>query len=340
MLHDDAILCIKSRIYPSDKVIVAPLNWGLGHASRCIPLIAFLIDYAAEVILVSDGPSYYLLKKSFPSLRIFSINSPEIKYSYRKMWINGLTQSFKIYEHIKLDRKVAETIVSETRADVIISDNRFGFRSMAARNIYLTHQLNLKTGLPFIDSLASWWHKRIIKKFDACWIVDHLDDELCLAGDLSRNKSIRNAEYIGPITRINRFDIDKSIDILILLSGPEPARTRFEHDIIKVLAERSDNVCLIRGTNQPITIELPPSWKVYDLADSDTVSSSINSAKTIISRSGYSTIMDIHHIDAKKILVPTPGQGEQEYLAKFHHKRNGFISIIQDKLSDLKDLLN
>jgi hypothetical protein len=324
---------VRQSIKKEDIVIVAALNWGLGHASRCAILIEILQKLAGKVILCSDGIAGQLLQKEFPSLVYYEIKSPAIRYDSNSMIINGLKQINRLVKHLKVDRQMAHNIVAKERATVIISDNRFGFRDSRCTNIYLTHQLSIQAG--FLSPMISAWHRNIIKKFDHCWVPDFENDEYCIAGDLSRNKFLTNVLYIGPLSRIRRLNLDKSIDLLIILSGPEPQRTNLEQVLINKLSKSNLIIRLIRGTNLPLKLRPPSNWDVIDLASTAQVEQSLNISHRVITRSGYSTLMDLTMIDTKVILIPTPGQGEQEYLAKYHANRCRTINQSNLETADL-----
>jgi hypothetical protein len=309
---------IKQSITPADIVIIAPLNWGLGHASRCLVLIEYLKKYAKKVILCSDGLSGQLLQREYPSLTYYDIKSPEIMYDSTSMILNGIKQSSALIRHIRIDKQMAKFVVDAERATVIISDNRFGFRDQRCTNIYMTHQLSIMAGM--LSSISTRWHRHIISTFNICWVPDYKDIDRSLAGLLSRSDNLKNITYIEPITRIRRLDLDKTTDILILLSGPEPQRSILEDQLIQELGKSNNTIRIIRGTTIQPKTPIPARWEIIDIATSETVEFSLNSARQIICRSGYSTLMDLTSINADVRLIPTPGQGEQEYLAKYHGK--------------------
>jgi uncharacterized protein (TIGR00661 family) len=306
---------LKIVLNPSDIVIIAPLNWGLGHASRCIPIINQLKNKVANVIIATDGLALDLLNREFPELTKYNIDNMEIKYPYSNMFLNAVVQLPSIVSHIAHDTKMAKRIVAMTGATVIISDNRFGFKDDNCKNIYITHQLHIYHPNVLVRFFTNIWHQRLIRSFDECWVPDFADDYKALAGVMSRSIKNIKLNYLGPITRI-RLDTSANIDIdiLIIISGPEPQRTKFEIEITDVLSKVEARKVLIRGHNSSVNYL---NFETINLADSFTISRMLNQTKILICRSGYSSIMDIYSLGCKVIFVPTPGQSEQIYLSNY-----------------------
>ncbi len=325
---------IRNVIKKDDVVVVAPLNWGLGHASRSIVIVEYLRLYVKKVVIASDGVSGILLQKEFPTLTYYEIDSPEIRYESTSMIVNGLKNGTSLINHLRTDKRAANNIVNREKATVIISDNRFGFKDDRCTNIYITHQLSINTGNTLFSAIVSRWHRSIINYFDLCWVPDYEKDKQSIAGRLSRKVRNTNVTYIEPLSRIERLDLDKTVDILILLSGPEPQRTFFENVVVRSLEAYIGKVELIRGTIKKIEVSIPANWNVKHIASSHHVNQSINTAKRIICRSGYSTLMDLAAYSGRILLVPTPGQGEQEYLATFHGSKDNYATISQDQITE------
>ncbi len=336
-LHKEGIELLSSHVHEGDIVIVAPLNWGLGHATRCIPLIRYLQSYNATVIIASDGLSLKLLTKEFPELMALELPSYNISYKYHNMLINILLQGPSILINYIKELKYANKIVAETHANIIISDNRFGFRTPTTSNFYITHQVNILHPIHFISWISTSIHRYFINKFDQCWIPDY-SGEKALSGKLSESNLLKDSAHLGPLTRIEFKKTIVKWDICILLSGPEPQRTIFEDAIIALLPSWNDlNILMIRGTENlnPNNKKITKNCTVRNLLDSSEISEALNASSLLISRPGYTTIMDIHHLEIKAIFIPTPGQTEQEYLAKTLAKNPKYMQISQDNLSTI-----
>ena len=337
-LYKEGIEVLSSHISKDDIVIVAPLNWGLGHAARCIPLIDYLLSLGTKVIIASDGLSLKLLKKEFSELPMYELPSYGISYRCHNMALNMVLQSPTIAKAYYKELNIAKEIVSETKATVIISDNRFGFRTPTTKNYYITHQVNILHPIGFLSKIASSVHRYFINKFDQCWIPDFADQR-SLAGRMSVSTLLKNAAYLGPLTRIENKVVPIKWDIFILLSGPEPQRTILENALIKLLPTWGDKkVLMIRGTEHvnPQLADVEKYCTVLDLADTMQISDALQSSHLLIARSGYTTVMDIAHLDIKAIFIPTPGQTEQEYLAKTLSIHSKYTWIAQQNVSEIK----
>lgn len=306
-------------------IIVAPLNWGLGHATRCIPIIHHLIGCGHKVILASDGEPLELLKREFPQLPYETLPSYGIRYKYKSIFINMLTQWPTIAKAIRAEKKAAKDLVDKWSADVLISDNRMGFRSQLTKNVYITHQTSIHTSTRMLSWLADTAHAFFYDKFDEMWIPDYADNRV--AGNLSKTDN-EKAWYIGPLSRFTKDEgvAHKPIDIIAVLSGPEPQRSNLEAIFVAWIAERyaEKKVTLVRGTNALRLSYYPHNMEVLDLVGGEILQGLLKSSTQIVCRSGYSSIMDLFALGRSALLIPTPGQTEQEYLARFHNGKHGF----------------
>ena len=302
------------------RVLVAPLDWGLGHATRCISIIDALISLHCKVYILASGRGYFLLKKEFPDTVILRCKSPEIRYSgtgSRNGWVMGL-QVPKLWLYYRRDHRLLRRLIQEHQIEGVISDNRFGMWSTRVPSVYITHQLHIKTGHSLLDKWAGRWHRRIINKYNACWVPD--DAVRRLAGALSKPESLAvPVHYLGPISRfMQREPSDIQSDLLIILSGPEPQRTLFENLLRAGLKNYEGKVLMVRGLageEQRVVIE--DNIRVVNFMGAQALNEAMLQSDMVISRCGYSTVMDLVKLKKRAVLVPTPGQGEQEYLA--HH---------------------
>lgn len=314
------------------RVLIAPLDWGLGHATRCIPIIKELIQLNCEVLIVADKKIFSLLKNEFPNAVFLRHKGYEIEYSrYRNLF--ALTLFFqipKIIFSIFREKKWINNAIREHSIHAVISDNRFGMYSKEIPSIYITHQLCIKTGNIFTDIIAQKMHNYFIKKYTACWIPDFKINGL--AGELSHPQKIpENVTYVGALSRFNLLgDVEIIYDLLISISGPEPQRTIFENEILKQLKTFQGKVFLIRGLpSEKNVLKDFNSIKIKNHLAADELNKAMQQSKIIISRSGYTTVMDLAALRKKAILIPTPGQKEQEYLAKYLFQKQYFFSTQQ-----------
>jgi len=298
-------------------ILVAPLHWGLGHATRCIPIINSLLEHGFNVIIASDGSALLLLQKEFPKLNTIELPSYNINYPKKGTHFKWklLLKLPRILKVISSEKKIVQNLVAEGRIDGIISDNRFGLRNNKVPSVYLTHQLNVLSGST--SYLSSKQHQNIIKKFAECWIPDFEGLEN-LSGELSRlDKNSIKTKYIGILSRMNKKNLKKKYDVLLLLSGPEPQRSLLEKKLISVFRWQKKAVLLIQGCvgSQQEIVHLD-NLTICNYMNSEELERVINESNVVVSRSGYTTIMDLATIGKKAFFIPTPGQYEQEYLAK------------------------
>ena len=297
-----------------NKVIVAPLNWGLGHATRCIPLISYLREQGINPVIASDGVALELLVREFPSLETLVLPSYKIRYG-KKLKASLFLQIPTISRAVKKERAIIAQYVSQNKDVIgIISDNRFGARSDQVTSVYLSHQLRVLSGLTTF--LTSWVHQRYIAKFDECWVPD--TNASSFSGRLSQVTSMSlPIRHLGILSRISPKKLAKKNDLLIILSGPEPNRTHFENRLLNQLKDYQGKVCLVRGTTRPFKNGIDPTdLEIHDLMVTSELEQEINQSDVVLCRSGYSSIMDMASLGKKGIFIPTKGQYEQEYLAR------------------------
>jgi len=311
------------------KILVAPLNWGLGHASRCVPLVQRLLDEGHEVVLGGDGDSLTLLRKHFPQLRYTYLAPLNLRYSTGNRQVLAMLKALpKLILWSVNDHSMLRAILREEHFDQVISDNRFGFYNKQVECVYITHQLHimLPRGWKWAEPLVSRLHARVYAHFNKVWVPDYKEYDQSLAGDLSHNDA--NVKYIGPLSRFQNIQINRinhNYSIVAVLSGLEPHRSFLERELVSRYAGTDENVLIVQGLmHRPNTcIKRGNITLVPYMSDAELVPALLG-AKHIIARSGYSTIMDFYQLDVlnKAELIPTPGQPEQEYLATLHDKNN------------------
>ena len=296
------------------RILVAPLNWGIGHATRCIPIINALIDNNYEVILAAEGRPLHLLSTEFPKLEIIRFADYNINYSkYLPMSVSMLLQTPKLLWNIKKEQTALQSIIKDYTIDGVISDNRFGLYSKTIPCIFITHQLQIQSPY-FSDSIRDFNYK-YINKFDACWILD--DEENNLAGSLSKPNALpNNTIYIGTQSRFEKQETKKKYDFLAIVSGPEPQRTILEKGLINALKDRTEKSLIVLGKPELNTSEQIGSLSIQSHLNAKELNAAILQSDLIICRPGYSTIMDLAKLEKKAFFIPTPGQTEQEYLAE------------------------
>lgn len=322
-----------NKINVQKKVLVAPLDWGLGHATRCVPIITALLGKGFEVYVGAEKASAALLQKEFPTIKIIPLQGYNVSYNKKGstfLW-KIITQIPKIIAAIKREKNWLKKTIAFYKIDVVISDNRFGLYNKNARCIFITHQLQIKTGNSFTEKIVQKINYNYINRFNECWVIDD-EGNKNLAGDLSHPKQIPKVplKYIGVQSRFKKYEVEKKYDLLVLLSGPEPQRTIFENILIEQMQNVQLTIVLLRGLPVEETNLEISGIKIYNHLPALVLNEMILASKTIISRSGYTTVMDIAALQQKAIFIPTPGQTEQEYLGNYLSEKNYCITEKQD----------
>lgn len=326
----------------SKRILVAPLNWGLGHATRCIPIIRELLDHGYLPYIASDGVALSLLKKEFPELPAFELPSYKISYAEKgkNFKIKMIWDSPKVLKAIAKEKKAVKRLVKEHGLEGIISDNRLGAYYKKVPCVFITHQLNVLSGnTTWMSSKA---HQKIIKKFDACWVPD-VEKKPNLTGKLGHlKKSKLNVVYLGPLSRFEKKKLPITNDLMVLLSGPEPQRTLLEEKLLDELQGFEGNILFVKGKieENQVQEEIQTSkGKIlhYNFMKSDELENALNRSEKVLCRSGYTTVMDLAKLEKKAFFIPTPGQYEQEYLAKRMQKQ-GLVPFSKQEDFSLGDL--
>ncbi len=322
----------------SHKVLIAPLDWGLGHATRMIPLIRAFLTEGCIVELASDGQAYELLQHEFPALNIHRIPGYGIHYSkHQLLMLSLIYQAPAMFRGMRKEHKWLDTYCENYAPDIIISDDRFGMHHKSAYSVYVTHQINLIMPgyLKFLQPLVRFIHKKIIHKYDLCLIPDMEINGL--TGILAHSKTQFNfpVRYLGVLSRFpisHKLSHVKIPDVLAVISGPEPQRTIFENRLIKLYENEEKSVWVVSG--KPGTIEQTQygSVKIFNHLPTETLYALMKKVPVLICRSGYSTLMDLFEIGRKAVIIPTPGQTEQVYLANVFSVKFGFKHIKQNEI--------
>ncbi|WP_121666986.1 glycosyltransferase family protein [Mesonia aquimarina] len=300
------------------KILVAPLYWGLGHATRCIPIIKKLEHLGFTPVIASDGAALLLLKKEFPHLQSIQLPAVDIKYSKKGIFFKWkiLLSSFRFLKTIKAEHKFVDKLIETEKISGIISDNRLGVFSKKVPSIFITHQLRVISGST--TYFSSKIHQHYIKKFDECWVPD-VKGTPNLSGKLGHLKKIKGFKlrYIGPLSRFEKETSAPIYDLLIILSGPEPQRSILEKKLLKIFKNTTQKIIFIKGiVEEKQTKHQENNITIYNYASGKNLEQFFNQSKIVLARAGYTTLMDCAKLDKKAFFIPTPGQFEQVYLAK------------------------
>lgn len=315
-------------------VLLSPLDWGLGHTARCIPIVQELLNHGCIVIIACNSVQKALLSQEFPDCTYVNLQGYDLRYGTNR-WrtiVNILLQAPKILTKIKAEHRWLNIFLKKQPVDAIISDNRFGFYSTSAPTVFITHQLHIKTALgSYINQLVQWLNYRCIARFNACWVPDYKGLQ-AMAGELSNPARLPAVpvQYLGGISRLQTCTKAAATTLLIILSGPEPQRTQFEDQLLQDIKQLSLRVVLVRGLPESTSVpEGGSNCTIYNHAPASLLNKLLCEAELVISRAGYTTVMDLLKLGKKSILVPTPGQAEQEYLSKHLHLQQLIYTVPQ-----------
>lgn len=319
------------------RVLVAPLDWGLGHATRCIPIIRQLLRRQCTVFLGGEDKTHQLLRQEFPGLSFVDLKGYRVEYSKNKWTLPFViaSQIPKILSVIKYENQRLREIVKQHRIDAVISDNRYGLYHPDVPSVFITHQLMIRTPLGrHADRYLQNINYRYISRFQECWVPDNRHHP-SLGGLLSHPVKLPSipVRYLGPLSRFSSAaDSSKEQHLLILLSGPEPQRSLFEALLLQQLQEYSGPVVFVRGLpGETRTLHGSANISFFNHLPALVLQEKLAAAAFVISRSGYSTVMDLAALKKKSILIPTPGQTEQEYLATHLMESNFALCLPQEK---------
>jgi|ERR1035437_3708142 uncharacterized protein (TIGR00661 family) len=305
------------------KILICPLDWGLGHATRCIPIIRELIKQGADVYIGGSDRALALLRNEFPELNEITIqgvgfNFPRGAFFFPKL----LFFTRKFVKNIFRENQILEQLIEEHKFDVVISDNRYGLWNEKVLSIFITHQVAVKlpSWLKFLNPLLFRISKSYIDKFDKIWIPD-VEGDNNLSGDLSHSYSIpEKTTFIGILSRFHK-PIKKTesykYELCVILSSVNPESFPFYERILYFLSVLKIKAVLFTGmTWLPAEKSTINNLDIYNHLGTEAMQKVIEESRIVLSRSGYSSIMDLATIGKNAILIPTRGQTEQEYLAK------------------------
>lgn len=316
-------------------ILIAPLDWGLGHTTRVMPLISHIQSLGHIPVVAGNVAQRSFIKETFGKIDNIHLDGYDITYSKWNKWAQAgiLAQLPHIQRAITNEHNWLKQITQEKKIDGIISDNRYGLFHPHIPSVILTHQLKVQSGFGnFTDRAIQKIHYKYLNRFGATWVVD-AQNSCGLAGRLSHTKTLpHHTSYIGLLSRFSPVANATSGNgpLLVLLSGPEPQRSALSRILWQQVQSHNGEVIFVEGTKQaqpPAGIPAHIVW--HQQLHGSAAEQAIRKAGMIVCRSGYSTLMDLAALQKKAILIPTPGQTEQEYLGQSLHKQGIFYSTQQ-----------
>lgn len=309
------------------KVLFCVLNWGLGHASRSLPLIHSIRQKGHEVRIASDGEALTFLRSELTDIPYYVLPSSKVHYNYRSMYLNMAAAGPHLIHTYRQERYLLQKIKDEYKPDLLFSDNRYGCFHKQVHSIMISHQAQIMSRNSIVRKMSKLLLHKLTKPFNEIWIPD-LKGQAGITGPMGNFSTSSRSRYIGWLSTC-RQSMEKQKQngqILILLSGPEPQRKQLEERVISNLPFPPQRFKLIRGTDQRPENSIPPGLEYIDIAKRDQVQKELLDSSMVICRSGYSTVMDLVTVGLPAVYIPTPGQFEQIYLAKrMQHLKAGYF---------------
>lgn len=299
------------------NVLISPLNWGMGHVARCIPLISQLLEQNNLIFIACNESQREIFEFYFINKNVTYIEHEGYPFRFKgkgKFWLDMLIDSVRLSKRKSNELLEVDSLIDIYKIDIIISDHRYGFFSKKCKSIFMTHQLNLPVKGVF--KIVQKIHENEISKFHYIWVLD--DEKSTVAGKLSRNYGKFEVHYIGLLSRFSLYDkTEKVFPNVVIVSGPEPYAEQFYLEQLRIAKELTIETIIISPKLYSSAIE---DSKIRVLCSENWIEKDevILRAKKITSRSGYSTIMDILELKSDFEYFPTNGQSEQIYLSKLH----------------------
>ena len=322
------------------KVLIAPLDWGLGHATRCIPVITAFIELGYHVTIATEGAHEIILREAFPGLTFLRLKGYGIRYSKKAagFTFKMIVQIPRILYNIFREFWWLSKTNRHQQFDLIVSDNRLGFFHFKIPSVFITHQLNLQTPYSWSTRCLQWMQYTWFKLFYAMVWVPDMEGDQNLSGILGNPiwKPSVPVWYMNCLSRLKAYatgpvDGQQPTDLfLAIVSGPEPQRSIFQEILWVEGNGLHQPLKLIAGTaGQPNNQAVSTFGSIVPHLGGPDLVKAIENAKYIISRGGYTSLMELIPLNKPLILVPTPGQTEQEYLAKRWQEKGWAIAYDQ-----------
>ena len=328
-------------------VLVSPLSWGLGHATRDLPIIRYLLERGHHVTIAAEDRALTLLEREAPECDFERIPDYPPPYSSGKHFVpKFVAMAPAMLWAIEMESVRVRRLFRRRQFDLILSDNRFRIRSRRVPSFVLTHQLRFMTppGLEAFERLTEFFNYVHLNPFDRIIVPDAADLEQNLSGRLSHDmRHLRDSPkvyYAGPLSSVRKMDVEQDVDLFISISGPEPPRTQLENTILEKVREvEADRIVVALGKPEVTeTREIDGRIEVHGFLDRAKQQEMLNRARFVVCRSGYTTVMELAELGRKALFIPTPGQTEQVYLGRYYEERGFFHTVGQYEMDLPSDI--
>jgi hypothetical protein len=330
------------------NILICPLEWGLGHAGRMIALATKLREMGYNILFGAGEKQLSFLRTEMPGLTYISFPGFSPGYSgFLPQYLALLLKIPLLLYHIILEHIRLKRIIPEYAIDIVISDNRFGLWNRHIKTVYVTHQPLIPLPKPFawFESIGLMLHRLVINRYSFCFIPD-LPGDLNVSGRLSHGLKLpRNTRFIGILSRFSGLSSSGNGSPVsfrhntVILSGPEPQRGILEKKLADILKDREHPAVILCGEpDMPADTIRSGNIIYFNHLPGIAMKEVISESEAIITRSGYTTIMELISLNCSALLIPTPGQTEQEYLARYLSKNGWFAAVSQRELNRVTPL--
>ena len=326
------------------KVLFGVNSQGLGHITRCYPLIEALIKRKHEVWIASSNRALKFVKNELGS-KIKYFELPEYPFQDRAYLKNkfstlGYVLDFPKYQKsFNKEHELIKKLHLEQKFGCVISDSRYGVHLPGVPSYLIHSHIRIGLGkLSFISRIITeLGNVTFLKNYSRLLIPDDEKNGVC--GPMTHDLLfIRNPVYLGLLSMVKKRKVKNDLDYFFSVSGPEPQRTVFEKKVLSSIKNLKGKIAVTLGKPESQKIEKKKNCVVYGYLKKEKQEEMLNRARMIITRSGPTTITDIVELGKKALLVPTLGQPEQEDVAEYHHKKRQFMKKDLKNLDLPKDL--
>ncbi|KAA0005321.1 MAG: glycosyltransferase [Thermoplasmata archaeon] len=328
------------------KVIYAVCSWGLGHATRSLPVVRRLLSEGNDLTVISNGRSLELLKKELGESVEAYVDIPDypmlLSENSRQFMAKSMVYWPMFIRRIEKGLARVTKMLRNERYDVIVSDARYDVYSKRVPSFFISHQMRIMNPLriKMFERGSELFNLFFFKRFAGVIVPDYADEDN-LSGELSHNLyriDESKLYYVGVLSDFKKKNLRKDIDCLVSITGPEPQRSLLEKKLLSQIRGLDGKIVVTLGKTEKKDVVKKGDVEVYSFMTKDEREDVLNRAKLVVSRSGYSTILDLAVIGVKALMIPTPGQIEQEYLGSYHNQRGTFYSVDQEKVDVVRDI--
>jgi len=329
------------------KILVSPLSWGLGHATRDLPIIRRFLADGHRVTIASSGRALELLRQEVPQCAFTVLEDYPTPYTRTRLFVLKFGAFIPLMlKAIRRERRAATALIEREKFDLVLSDNRFGVRHKDVPSFFISHQLRFATPAalyPF-QLIGEFFNRFHHRRFNRVIVPDVADEERNLSGKLAHGlhwPDRKRYYYAGILSSTEKMDVPEDVDLFVTISGPEPQRTEFERVVMSQLErlESLGRVAVTLGKPEATGLQRPaPHVEVYGFLNRRQQQEMMNRARFVVSRSGYTTVMEIAELGKKALFIPTPGQTEQVYLSDYYEATGQFHSVSQYRLDLSRDV--